>query len=127
MSKRVEVEALCPFCGFSQTVAFYSSVNVSLEPRLREEIFEDNINRFTCLNCCKTCLISADLLYHDMDCKFAVWFCPRGDLPAEEKKMSEKIIKAVGIGGYLVKAPITYDWDEFKRAILKFEEQKKIH
>jgi len=127
MSKKVEVEATCPFCGYIQSVAFYSSVNVSLEPELREMVFDDEINQFTCLSCGKTCLISADLLYHDMDNKFAVWFCPKGDIPEEEKKMSEKIIKAVGLGEYLSEAPITYTWDEFKRKILEFEKKKRTH
>ncbi|NIM90180.1 MAG: hypothetical protein GTO17_04450 [Candidatus Aminicenantes bacterium] len=127
MSKKVEIEASCPFCGFNQTVTFYSSVNVSLEPELRVKIFEDEINQFVCLHCGKNCLISADLLYHDMDHKFAVWFCPKGEIPEEEKKMSEKIIKAVGLGDYLIKAPITYSWDEFKKKILEFEKQKRTH
>jgi len=127
MSKKVEIEASCPFCSFGQTVTFYTSVNVSLEPELREKIFEDEVNTFICLNCSKTCLISADLLYHDMDNKFAVWFCPEGDIPEEEKKMSEKIIKSIGLGEYLSKAPVTYTWDEFKKTILIFEKQKRTH
>jgi predicted RNA-binding Zn-ribbon protein involved in translation (DUF1610 family) len=125
MSRRVEIRITCPRCRNSQIVTAFTSVNVTLNPHLREKIFDDDLNRYKCPNCGTVSLIEIDLLYHDMSRKFAVWFCPKGDIPAEERKMLENLVQSLRLGEYLIKAPVTNSWDKFKSTILEFEEQEK--
>ncbi len=122
MSRKIDIVIPCPYCAFSQTVSVYSSVNVTLEPELRDEIFENRLNRLICSECGKASLVSVNLMYHDMDRKFAVWFCPQGDLPEIEKHSFDKVVESMGIGNYLSKATKTYSWEEFKSTILELEE-----
>jgi hypothetical protein len=100
-------------------------VNVTLNPQLREKVFNDDLNRHQCPNCGTRSLIAVDLLYHDMSRKFAVWFCPEGDKPAEEMKMVEKLVQSLQLGEYLLEAPVTNSWDKFKETILEYEEREK--
>jgi len=122
MSRKIDIVISCPYCGFSQSVSVYTSVNVTLDPELQDEIFDDRVNRLECSECGKSSLVNMNLMYHDMERKFAVWFCSQGDLPEIEKQAFAKIAESMGIGGYLSEAPTTYTWEEFKSTILEFEE-----
>ena len=124
MSRSIEVQISCPFCGFSQIVSVYTSVNVTLDPDLRERILNDNINRFTCMDCGKTSFIAINLIYHDMERKFAVWFSPQGDIPEKEREAFKKVTQSLGIGHYLYNAPRASKWEEFKKTILEFEKNR---
>jgi hypothetical protein len=67
MSRMGTVEANCPECGRSQRVTVCHSINVTVSPNLKDELFQDKINTFSCEQCGKTIRIALDLLYHDMD------------------------------------------------------------
>jgi len=121
MSNEVNLNIPCPFCGNNQTVSAYTSVNVTLDPHLRLEVFDDNLNSFTCLECEMISLIPIGLLYHDMDRRFGVWYCPSGDVPEEVKRLFEEMSHMHGVGEYLSQAPTTCNWEEFKGTIIKFE------
>jgi len=124
MSRVVHINVTCPFCRNDQTVSAYTSVNVTQDPHLKTKIFDDNLNMFTCWKCERTSLISINLLYHDKDRKFGVWYCPLGDIPEVVRRSFESLNQMPGVGEYLFRAPATYSWEEFKSAIIKFEEQK---
>jgi hypothetical protein len=124
MSRVVHINVTCPFCGHDQTESAYTSVNATLDPYLRTKLFDDNLNTFTCLKCEMISLISINLLYHDMDRQFGVWYCPQGDIPEVVKRSFESLNQMPGVGDYLFRAPATYSWEEFKSAITKFEGQK---
>lgn len=121
MSREIEVDVTCPACLFKGIVPVYTSVNVTMDPNLRDMIFDDELNRFTCPNCGKSVVLPVNLMYHDMDLKFAVWFSPQGEMPEEEKVVFDKVARSMGIGDYLSKAPSTYTWEDFKSKILEFE------
>lgn len=123
MSREIQVDVTCPACLFKDVVPVFTSVNVSMDPDLRDMIFDDELNRFTCPNCGKSSVLPVNLMYHDMDLKFAVWFRPQGELSEEERAVFGKVAQSMGIGDYLSKAPSTYTWEDFKRKILEFEEQ----
>ena len=123
MSHEIQVDVTCPACLFKDVVSVYTSVNVSMDPDLRDMIFEDDLNRFTCPNCGKSKVLPVNLMYHDMDLKFAVWFNPRGEMPEEERAVFVKVAQSMGVGDYLIEAPTTFTWEEFKNKILEFEDQ----
>lgn len=123
MSRRVKVNATCPYCGFTCVVPIYTSVNVTLDPALRGDVFNDSLNRFTCTDCGKASFVAVNLIYHDMEKKFAVWFCPQGDLQEIDRKALARVSQSMGLGEYLLKAPAVHTWEEFKKTILEFEDK----
>jgi hypothetical protein len=123
MSREIQVDVTCSACLFKDVVPVYTSVNVSMDPDLRDMIFDDELNRFSCPNCGQSWVLPVNLMYHDMDLKFAVWFNPQGEMSEEDRVVFDKVAQSMGIGDYLSKAPSTYTWEEFKSKILEFEEQ----
>jgi hypothetical protein len=123
MSREIQVDITCPACLFKDVVSVYTSVNGNMDANLRDLIFNDELNRFTCPNCGKSKVLPVNLMYHDMDLKFAVWFSPQGEMPEEEKAVFDRVTQSMGIGDYLSKAPSTYTWEDFKKKILEFEER----
>jgi hypothetical protein len=121
VSRKLEIHASCPFCGFTQLASVYTSVNVSLDPQLRESILDDSLNRIACADCGETYPIILNILYHNMEKEFAVWFCPEGEIPDEEKDALERVSQMMGVGAYLLKASVVYTWDEFKHTIKRLE------
>lgn len=123
MSREIEVDVTCPACLFKDVVPVYTSVNVTTDPDLRDMIFDDALNRFTCPNCGKSMVLPVNLMYHDMDLEFAVWFSPQGEMTEEEKAVFDRVAQSMGIGDYLSRAPAMFTWEDFKNKILEFEEQ----
>jgi len=63
----------CPCCGAGVSVPLYESVNVSLEPALKERVLKRTLNCADCPTCGETVAVEADLLYHDMQKQLMVW------------------------------------------------------
>jgi len=124
LSKKLDIHASCPICGFTQPASVYTSVNVSLDPQLRDNIFDDSLNRITCSDCGETYPVILNLLYHNMEREFAVWFLPDGEITEAEREALERVSRMMGIGEYLLKAHITYTWDEFKMTIQHLEGER---
>ena len=66
----------CPTCGNKGDLKMYDSVNVSLDPTLREKVLSGDIFEWSCPQCEKTFSIRHDLLYHDMDKDFQIYYSP---------------------------------------------------
>ena len=66
----------CPDCGSKQNTKIFESINVSVNPELKEELFQGRINLFRCKSCGNEASIPAALLYHDMTKRFCVQFYP---------------------------------------------------
>ena len=58
----------------------WDSINVSLDPELKEKLFRAEINLFECESCGEKNHIDAPLLYHDMELQFCVQYCPSEEL-----------------------------------------------
>ena len=90
MSKQSQHEIECPECGKAQIVSVWDSVNVTLDPSLRDRLFKGEINQFKCDDCDFMSFINMDFLYHDMERKFAVQYYPEGLLENPENFYSYK-------------------------------------
>jgi hypothetical protein len=66
----------CPKCGGRQTEKVLETINVSLNPELKEKLFQGEINRFRCKGCGNEAHIFTPLLYHDMRKKYCVQYYP---------------------------------------------------
>lgn len=64
----------CPHCHKKGEFEHWTSVNVDLNPELREEIFSDKLFMYHCPYCGEVTGIPAGMLYHDMAHKFMLFF-----------------------------------------------------
>lgn len=76
MSKISTKELTCPSCGCKGDFRMYDSVNVSLDPQLRDEVLSGRIFEWKCPKCGDTVSVRYDLLYHDMDNAFQIYYSP---------------------------------------------------
>lgn len=64
----------CPHCHKEGEFDLWTSVNVDLDPELREKIFSDELFLYHCPHCGEVTGIPAGTLYHDMEHKFMLFF-----------------------------------------------------
>jgi len=84
MTRKRSLDLDCPKCEAKQSVTVYDSINVSLEPGLREKLLNGEINFFQCEKCGERAFIQLPLLYHDMKRSFMVEFYPFHALQDQE-------------------------------------------
>jgi len=73
MSKFKLEQVSCPRCNHTQEVRTWDSINVTLNPQLRVDLFANKINTTTCGNCQYHSTIGKDLLYHDMQMRVMIF------------------------------------------------------
>lgn len=64
----------CPHCHAKGEFDFWESINVDLDPELRDKIFSDELFMFRCPSCGEVTGIPFGTLYHDMRNKFMLFF-----------------------------------------------------
>ena len=79
----------CPACGHRQIAEFYQAINVKLNPELKERLFKGELNMFVCEECGKKAVVDLVFLYHDMDKRFCVQYCPVELVVQQSDKLSE--------------------------------------
>ena len=66
----------CPECGHEQEFTLWRSVNVTLDPELKDKLIDGRLTTCTCDGCGYETQVVFSLLYHDMDRKLVVWLVP---------------------------------------------------
>jgi hypothetical protein len=79
MSLSTEQKITCPKCGREQAFTLWESVNVTLDPSLKQRVLQRDLNRFVCAGCGHQAAIASNLLYHDMERKVMLWLVPQTD------------------------------------------------
>lgn len=74
MSKIIVDEVGCSICNGKQEAKIYASVNVTVDPSLKEAVLQGKINWVQCKNCGTSNFIPIEFVYHDMDKRFMVIF-----------------------------------------------------
>lgn len=118
----------CPNCGNLQEVIIWRSVNVTLDPSLRDKLFERRINAFHCEKCEFASYLGAPLLYHDMRHRFCVQFYPPAtidddefiDTYAPEVPTYPKAFPGPD-AGYVTRPHLVFDMDDMMHCITFFE------
>jgi hypothetical protein len=80
MSSMMPCQLQCPHCGNEQELEIWGSVNVKLDPELKEKLLGGEINVFACEKCGKRTFYDAPLLYHDMELHFCIQYIPPEEL-----------------------------------------------
>ena len=76
MSKERKITWQCEHCKKEFEVNIFDSVNVSLDPELREKVLTGNIFMHKCPHCNNNNIIQHPILYHDMKNKFMIQLGP---------------------------------------------------
>jgi hypothetical protein len=63
----------CPRCNHTQEIPTWDSINVTLNPQLKVDLFANKINTITCGRCRYHSMIGKDLLYHDMQMRVMIF------------------------------------------------------
>ncbi len=66
----------CDVCGTVQDITAYDSVNVTLNPELKQKLLDGELSKFVCRTCNWSTGIVYPVLYHDMKQKFMIWLRP---------------------------------------------------
>jgi hypothetical protein len=72
MSIKRPLEVTCNLCRARQTVTVWETVNVMLDPEMKDEVVEQRVNVFACEGCGEELTVDINFLYHDMQRKFCV-------------------------------------------------------
>src|SRR4030042_2389546 len=121
MSKTFNEKIKCPNCGNEQEQIIYASINVELDPEIKEKLLHSEINFFKCVFCSKNTLIASDLLYHDPIKEFVIWFKPVGwtDKDTADYKRFKRVI---GEDNYFVKPIIMKDFNDFIIMVICYDQ-----
>ena len=87
MSKTRLIKKTCSKCNKEYEYNIFESVNVTLDPELREKVFSGEIYKTVCPHCGEVEVSAYPLLYHDMDKKFMVY----GGTPADLLMIKETV------------------------------------
>lgn len=109
-----------------------SSINVTLDPLLRDRLLSGDINVLSCDLCKNSALIQTPLLYHDMKREFCVQYYPPEAIDDAEfmKQFDQEVqFKLDGLparlaGRYLSHPHVVFDLNEMIRYVL-FREKLK--
>src|SRR5438105_3430619 len=119
MSKPDTTSIKCPTCGHVSSITFWSSVNATLSPTLRQQIMSDDMRNHVCLGCGQNLVINTDLLYHDMNLKFMIFYrvTEGGRIPSMSADFLEKF------GASLPNHQLRFvtSWNQLKEKIRIFE------
>lgn len=88
MSKYYTEEFKCIHCGNSQNIDVYSSINGTIDPKLKQLIMTNEFNLLTCKKCKNTYPININLLYHDMSNKYMIYLVN----PETEKQLPKDML-----------------------------------
>jgi len=83
MSKILTQRVKCNQCDNEDDFPVHHSVNVSLDPDLKERVFKKDLFNFSCDTCGCNAIILHDFLYHDMKNKFIIQYLTKGQLTPE--------------------------------------------
>jgi len=71
----------CPSCNHEAPFRVWDSVNVTLDPDMKEQFLSGQLFHWICPECGQRCYAPYLVLYHDMDNQIMTWFDP--DTPIE--------------------------------------------
>lgn len=89
---------LCPHCQSMQEVNYYQSVNVTIDPSLKQKVLSRTLNTNMCTTCNREINIVSGFLYHDMANRIMLELA-LGENDIDEGK--EAIIKDLINKGYI--------------------------
>lgn len=95
MSQQCKESITCPKCQSKGDFVYWSSINVDLDPEMKEKILNEEIFKWTCPHCGTTIFINYGTLYHDMSHRFMIFYAPKEQ--DDKKREPVEVPKAFGL------------------------------
>ena len=73
MSMHDTATITCPECGQTGKMGIWPTLNVSLDPDMKDRVLDQSLFRRTCESCHHVAHVFFRMLYHDMDTHTMVW------------------------------------------------------
>lgn len=100
MSINTKRQIKCPSCGSLQEVTLWQSITTSDSPDLKDDLLKGRVNMFHCPECAKAALVPEPMLYHDIEKKLMISFCPCEE--GAKERLFEGVKKASRDSGELL-------------------------
>ncbi len=101
MSMNVVIKATCPDCKKEFPFEMWQTVNIQLNPELREKVLDHSIFNFKCPHCGMEGHTEYPFLYNDMQHGFMIQYCPEEEDIGEYEESLQKIIDSYKATGAL--------------------------
>ncbi|GEM_PF-717011 len=86
MSRSHEEPIRCASCNAQQNFTVWESINVTVDPDLKQSLLNGDLTTFRCSRCGNETHVIYNCLYHDMDNSLAVWLREEDDDEGEAAK-----------------------------------------
>lgn len=120
MSKQIVIDLHCPHCKEHGKAEVWDSVNVDVNPELRDKVFSGELFLWECPHCGYKMLLPFDTLYHDMKHKFMLFFS-FDDKDVEDKYAPVKMPNAPEVLSDEYTIRWVYGFDNFREKIVLLE------
>ena len=74
-----EEPAKCQQCGHEQQFTVWDTINVTLNPELKEQYLKSELTTFVCEKCGCKAQVVYPMLYHDMGKRFMIWLAKEAE------------------------------------------------
>ena len=117
MSRLVNKEVVCPECNHPNKSRLWTSMNVTIDSDLREQVLSESLFDWRCQACGFAVHLVYPCLYHDMDRKFMIYLLPDvNDSRLEDKAVGDQFPELSGLRRRVVSS-----LSELKEKVLIFE------
>lgn len=90
-----QLSTKCAVCGQTALVDVYDSINVGINPELKDKVKDGSLFVWECPHCGRANLIRRQTLYHDPEQKLMIWLVPQGVLSASEEAAVEQHLATI--------------------------------
>lgn len=118
MSRISTQEIKCPHCGEKIDFVYWESINVTLNPDMKERVLNGEAFRCECPHCNQSFGVEYPTLYHDMDKHFMI-HCNPMLMHEETRQMMRTLLQLEMLPDY--RQRFTLEQNEMKEKILIFE------
>lgn len=108
MSKQSTQKITCPKCGLEQEAKIWDSINVTLNPEVKQKILDGSFFQFRCSKCGYTAPLAYPCLYHDMEQGLLIWLLPGNANKGRNMDQINSIVSGMGIDFTSTEKPYSY-------------------
>lgn len=100
MSECRKEQITCPRCHYDSPMTMWGSINVDLDPELKEQLLSGDLFQWKCEVCGEECFVPYGTMYHDMTHKFMLFFDPWEDRENKYEEFEVPIPQEFGVSNY---------------------------
>jgi len=109
MSKSSDISYTCPRCQKQSRFTVWQSINVDLDPSLKQKVMDGSLFVFHCLYCGFSQEVGYSVLYHDQRNRYMVWWIPEGENGYQQYNKMELNQIAHTLPGYRLRLVPTFN------------------